>query len=243
MNLLSSIFTGKINEKFSKDEIAKMLKTTPEALEAFENAYMKASDIEQKESDNLFDMNSRQAVQTKNSKETNKKVEMLTLRIVNELLCQTGIRCISTNNNDYVTLEDIKSIPENIRPQLTGHLMKTDINAPGYLVLFDILRTYQRTGNKEVYHLFRQGLDILDLDPIIYETIGMNRNSIGYWFPTLKKASEKQNFFQIPATKIVKVPLTLLQLTRCDYMGLTPTTIDIVNRWAYEAFELDENKT
>ena len=64
MNLLSSIFTGKINEKFSKDEIAKMLKTTPEALEA----YMKASDIEQKESDNLFDMNSRQAVQTKNSK-------------------------------------------------------------------------------------------------------------------------------------------------------------------------------
>ena len=78
MNLLSSIFTGKINEKFSKDEIAKMLKTTPEALEAFENAYMKASDIEQKESDNLFDMNSRQAVQTKNSKETNKKVEMLT---------------------------------------------------------------------------------------------------------------------------------------------------------------------
>lgn len=243
MNLLSSIFTGKINEKFSKDEIAKMLKTTPEALETFENAYMKASDIEQKESDNLFDMNSRQAVQTKNSKETNKKVEMLTLRIVNELLCQTGIRCISTNNNDYVTLEDIKSIPENIRPQLTGHLMKTDINAPGYLVLFDILRTYQRTGNKEVYHLFRQGLDILDLDPIIYETIGMNRNSIGYWFPTLKKASEKQNFFQIPATKIVKVPLTLLQLTRCDYMGLTPTTIDIVNRWAYEAFELDENKT
>lgn len=243
MNLLSSIFTGKINEKFSKDEIAKMLKTTPEALETFENAYMKASDIEQKESDNLFDMNSRQAVQTKNSKETNKKVEMLTLRIVNELLYQTGIRCISTNNNDYVTLEDIKSIPENIRPQLTGHLMKTDINAPGYLVLFDILRTYQRTGNKEVYHLFRQGLDILDLDPIIYETIGMNRNSIGYWFPTLKKASEKQNFFQIPATKIVKVPLTLLQLTRCDYMGLTPTTIDIVNRWAYEAFELDENKT
>lgn len=118
MNLLSSIFTGKINEKFSKDEIAKMLKTTPEALETFENAYMKASDIEQKESDNLFDMNSRQAVQTKNSKETNKKVEMLTLRIVNELLCQTGIRCISTNNNDYVTLEDIKSIPENIRPQL-----------------------------------------------------------------------------------------------------------------------------
>lgn len=74
MNLLSSIFTGKINEKFSKDEIAKMLKTTPEALEAFENAYMKASDIEQKESDNLFDMNSRQAVQTKNSQEIKRSI-------------------------------------------------------------------------------------------------------------------------------------------------------------------------
>ena len=106
-----------------------------------------------------------------------------------------------------------------------------------------MLKRYQRTGDMTAYHMFRQGLDILDLDPITYEIIGMNRNSIGYWFPTLKKASEKQNFFQIPATKIVKVPLPLLQLTRCDYMSLTPTTIDIVNRWAYEAFELDENKT
>ena len=91
--------------------------------------------------------------------------------------------------------------------------------------------------------MFRQGLDILDLDPVTYEVLGMNRNSIGYWFPALKAASDSQDFFKVPVTKIVKVPLPLLQLTRNDYFSLTPTTLDIVNRCAYEAFDLDENKT
>lgn len=66
---------------------------------------------------------------------------------------------------------------------------------------------------------------------------------MGYWFPALKNAVSKQCFFKIPETKILKVPLPLLQLTRCEFGSLTPTTIDIVNRWAYEAFDLDENKT
>ena len=66
---------------------------------------------------------------------------------------------------------------------------------------------------------------------------------MGYWLPPLKAAVGMHDFFKIPETKIVKVPLPILQLTRNDYMGLTSTTLDIVNRWAYEAFELDENKT
>ena len=244
MNLLS-FFKEKFNNKNLKDEIAEMLKVTPEALDAFEKAYQEASDDEQENSDNLFDVNSRQAVTAllENTTEIDEKVEILVSRIVNELLYQTKRKCLPSNNAETVTLEDIHSVPEDVRPQLTGHLMKTDLKQPSYFALLDMLKRYQRTGDMTAYHMFRQGLDILDLDPITYEIIGMNRNSIGYWFPTLKKASEKQNFFQIPATKIVKVPLPLLQLTRCDYMSLTPTTIDIVNRWAYEAFELDENKT
>lgn len=244
MNLLS-FFKGKFNNKNLKDEIAEMLKITPEALDAFEKAYQEAADDEQENSDNLFEVNSRRAVAAllENTTETDKKVEILASRIVNELLCQTEGKCLPSNNAETVTLEDIHSVPEDVRPQLTGHLMKTDLKQPSYLTLLDMLKRYQKTGDMTAYHLFRQGLDILDLDPITYEIIGMNRNSIGYWFPALKTATENQDFFRVPDTKIVKVPLPLLQLTRCDYMSLTPTTIDIVNRWAYEAFELDENKT
>lgn len=90
--------------------------------------------------------------------------------------------------------------------------------------------------------MFRQGLDLLDLDYITYEMIGTNPNSMGYWFPALEKAASGQEFFKIPATKIIKVPLPILQLTRLDYFSLTSTTLHIVDAWAREAFELDEDK-
>ena len=38
---------------------------------------------------------------------------------------------------------------------------------------------------KELYDMFRVGLDTLDLDPILYEVLGMNRNSMGHWLPAL----------------------------------------------------------
>lgn len=92
------------------------------------------------------------------------------------------------------------------------------------------------------YHLFRQGLDILDLDPITYEIIGMNPNSMGHWLPKLVYAVQKQDFFKIPKTTVIKVPLTLLQLTRNDYFALTPTTKYIVDQFCMKAFHLDESE-
>lgn len=247
LSALTAALSGASKEKniISKDEVAEMLKTTPEVLDAFENAYNEASIREANESDNLFDINSRQAASSvlSNTLETSKKVEILTKRIVDELLFISGTKRLTDANTGFVTSDEVKSVPENVRPQLTGHLMKIDIDEPAYLLTFDMLRRFKETGDIHAYHMFRQGLDILDLDPILYEVIGMNRNSIGYWFPALKAASDNQDFFKVPATKIVKVPLPLLQLTRNDYFSLTPTTLDIVNRWAYEAFDLDENKT
>ena len=96
--------------------------------------------------------------------------------------------------------------------------------------------------------MFRQGLDILDLDGITYEIIGTNPNSMGFWFPALVEAEknlmerDRQCFFKIPSTKVVKVPITLLQLTRNDYMNLAQTTLNIVNKWAYKAFSLNEKQ-
>ena len=43
---------------------------------------------------------------------------------------------------------------------------------------------------------------------------------MGNWLPQLVEACKGQDFFRIPATTIAKVPLTLLQLTRQEYMGL-----------------------
>lgn len=55
---LGNIFN---TSKKRKDEIAEMLKTNPDALEAFEKAYKAVEDTDYDE-DNLFAMNSRQAV-------------------------------------------------------------------------------------------------------------------------------------------------------------------------------------
>lgn len=238
-----------LKKSFSKEDAAKLLKMRPEALEAFEQAYHKASIYEEDNSDNFFDMNSRQAVEAikENTSENAQNAEILTKRIVDELLNLNGQKRLTDENTKSVTISEIKELPEEIRPQLTGELMKIDIDAPSYAAVLDFYGRYQKEKNPKkammFYHHFRQGLDILDLDPVLYEIIGMNRNSIGYWFPILESAAKMQDFFKVPETKIAKVPLTMLQLTRNDYMGLTPTTLDIVNRWAFETFELDENKT
>ena len=50
--------------------------------------------------------------------------------------------------------------------------------------------------------------------------------------------------FKIPDTKIVKVPLSLLQLGRVfEYGELTPTTFKIINEYCKKVFELDLNST
>ena len=76
----------------------------------------------------------------------------------------------------------------------------------------------------------------------MYEMIGTNPNSMGHWLPQLVAATKNNRFFKIPATTIVKVPITLLQLTRLDYESLTPTTLQIVDRFCQKAFMLDESK-
>lgn len=140
-----------------------------------------------------------------------------------------------------VTNEEINSLPEELRPQLTGHLVKKTMNGDSYSILLEMYSAWKRTKDIGFYHRFRQGLDVLDLDGITYEMIGMNPNSMGYWFPALEKAASVHNFLKIPVTKIVKVPLPILQLTRLDYFSLTPTTLHIVDAWARKVFELDAN--
>lgn len=223
-----------------------VLNAHPEAMEAFEREYRKASLLEYGNGEqNLFTINSRQAVEKSRNGAYDDAVNAMSLtkRIVDELLMETEPKRITDKTVPPVALEEINSLPAKLRPQLTGSLMHVDIEDKSYIAVLDMLTMYKKTGNKQFYHMFRSGLDRLDLDPVMYEIIGMNRNSIGYWFPSLKKAAEMQDFFKVPETKIAKVPITLLQLTRMDYDTLTATTKDIVNKWAFEAFGLDENRT
>lgn len=48
---------------------------------------------------------------------------------------------------------------------------------------------------------------MLDLDGISYAILDRCQNSIGNWFPQLANAIFYSDFFQLPKTKIMKVPL------------------------------------
>ena len=232
--------TAAFKNSMSKEKVAQLLNTTPEALEEFEKAYHAVSDEENKKSGNFFKLNSRDVA--KHIDASDADVAEIERRITNELLASSG--CLPDHTIEHlVTNDEIKALPEELRPQLTGTLVKKDIAGDSYPALLEMYMSWKKTGDKGFYHRFRQGLDILDLDGITYEIIGMNPNSMGYWFPALEKAVMQQDFFKVPNTKIVKVPLPILQLTHLDYFSLTPTTLHIVDAWAREAFELDENKT
>ena len=227
-------------KQMSKEKIAELLNTTPEALAEFEKAYSAVSDEENKASGNFFKLNSRDVAQ--HAAVNDVGVTEIEDRIVAELLNPDGL-LPDHEQLMPVTNEEIKSLPEELRPQLTGHLVKKDIAGDSYPMLLATYEKWKKTGDIGAYHRFRQGLDMLDLDSITYEMIGMNPNSMGHWLPALDRAAAMQDFFKIPATKVVKVPLPILQLTHLDYFSLTPTTLHIVDAWARKAFELDENKT
>lgn len=253
-------------DQMTKDAIAELLRINPSMVEKFEAAYRKH--VIDSDSDNIFDVNAKQAAKSNHIIEQLDRQAMhmndidiieLQDRIVNELLERTSIytfdgiltktkpiSLLSDRPNTPLTVDELRKIPVEIRPQLAGELMKVDIDVPSYHSLLWFYDRYLNGRTQQIrtdaYHRFRQGLDILDLDEITYDIISTNRNSMGHWLPQLVTACMDQEFFKIPATTIATVPLTLLQLTRLDYNTLTPSTIAIVDKWAQKAFSLDTNK-
>lgn len=250
------------NDMISREEIAELLKVSPEALSAFEKAYKEStSSRENKLPQNLFSINAKMAGWEVRKKEVSFSEEELTLidRIVAELLEQTEVLHIKggeieverfetfAKNLPPIAKEDVAFIPESERPKLTGMLSIRDMgDEPSYPALLSTYKRFIEEKNPEkkkaAYDIFRQGLDILDLDDIVYEIIGTNPNSMGNWLPTLASAASKEGFFKVPETKVVKVPMSLLQLTRLDYFDMNPMTMEIVNRYCSKAFSLDESK-
>lgn len=262
-----SILFGKEKNKdigLSKEDIAVLLKTNPQALEAFDNAYRVLA-LNVPEQDNFFGVNAKQAANDRKENaimnDADKNVEEIASRIVNELLLESIVYEYDGNSScvldmfgspiekeDYVSMKEILSLPKDLQPDLTGIMMKKDMDVNSSDVLLYQYKQFLEEKNPkrkmQFYHMFRQGLDILDLDPITYEIIGTNPNSMGFWFPKLVEAYQEIDnaFFKIPKTSILKVPITLLQLTRQEYTALSSTTIKILDEYCQKVFGLDENK-
>ena len=252
------MFRGFKDVQLSIEEIANILNTVPGSIEEFERVY-KETAIDKHDMLNLFEINSRNAsnkVRAESSKTCDRKVidrivkELYQISEALNLPDNQAIRYLSDhrlNDTEIINKEELEEIDEDVRPQITGRLMPFDINELAYKTLLFIYRKYKEEVDvelkKTLWHIFMQGLDILDLDPILYAMLSKNKNSMGYWFPKLADAVNGNAFFKVPETKIVKVPISILQLTRMDYFSLNRTTLDIVDEWAMRAFKLDVNKS
>lgn len=241
----------------SKEQIADLLKSSPAALAAFEASYKTQILDTDYKTDDLMDGAGKKNRDELRSDEPTALPDALIDRIVNELLPQSEYidwdgekltvgrftaETDCTALSAPVTQSDISALPCDVRPQLAGGLIKRDFTEEAYPMVLDICRRAIKKKDRQLYFQFRQGLDILDLDPVLYALLSTNKNAMSHWLPALCNAASKQDFFKIPKTRVVRVPLPILQLSRNDYEALTPSTMAVVDRFCTKAFELDESK-
>lgn len=237
------------------DTAAAMLSTTPGLLREFERSYH-ANVLDRKNAPTgALGPDARSVIASRSGHELSDAALSLDARIVRELLADTSvirydgerlttIPALAPVPEKYVTESDVNALQSGERPQLAGELIHRQIDAANYPLLLDMWRRAadpKRSARQrhEAYGMFRTGLDLLDLDPVMYRMLDMNPASIGHWLPALVKANEGKTFFRIPKTTIAKAPLTLLQLSRVEYESLTAATLDVVDRWAQAAFGLN----
>lgn len=257
---IGAMLSKKKNERFSYEELASMLKTSPDALKTFEDVYRTQVLESGTLSDNLlqWDTATVKAMLDKSVPFT-KELDNLIDKIVAELMDNTRMYIYEPERGGYyvrystnqhilppVTNEDLKKFPEELRPQLTGKLMMVDVSEPSYKSLLQNYAEYKNAKNDRMkmlyYNLFRQGLDILDLDDFTYQMLEMNPISMGFWLPPLVGGLYGNKFFKVPDTKILHVPITMLQLTRLGFETLNPVTKEIVNRYCQKVFHLDRHE-
>lgn len=241
---IMSLFRKKSDlQVLNEQEIVDLLKINPQLLEQFEKEYWKHDGVR----DGLFGVNAKQVATNVDNTETD-----LVNRIVNELLDQTyryrydgkdgHIEKLCSDINEYVTLDEINKLNKEERPQITGRYMPKDIKDDAYKMILWMYKKWKETGDIQYYNRFRNGLDTLDLDGVMYELLGLYDTSMGNWLPALVEGVKKQDFFKIPKTIIIKVPLPLLQLTRVEFMEINNVTKKIADKYCQKAFELDKNK-
>lgn len=237
------------------DAAAAMLGTTPGLLAEFERSYH-ANVLDRKNAPTgALGPDARSVIASRSGHELSDAALSLDARIVRELLADTSvirydgervatIPSLAPVPEKYVTEADVNAPQPGERPQLAGELIHRQIDTVNYPLLLDMWRRAtdpKRSARQrhEAYGMFRTGLDLLDLDPVMYRMLDMNPASMSHWLPALAETNEGKGFFRILKTTIAKAPLTLLQLSRVDYESLTAATLDVVDRWAQAAFGLN----
>lgn len=245
-------FDLSLSKNYTKKEldmIALLLKDNPERQREFENLYEKFE--VDTESLNLFQQNATKVIDKSDKLVSlSESAEELVEQIVEELLSQTVI-WDSTKGEVLPSPTPVRYLPDakslislqDKGLQFSGYMCKQDIPEPSSKALLSQYQSYVKTGNMLFYNLFRQGLDILDLDPFVYELLNHDPNTMLNWLFAIKEVVDKTQFFKIPKTRIIKVPLALLQSTRVyDFRELSPLSLEIINRFACRVFDLDLEK-
>ena len=245
-------FDLSLSKNYTKKEldmIALLLKDNPERQREFENLY--AQFELDTESLNLFQQNAAKVIDKSDKLVSlSENAEELVEQIVEELVSQTAIWDSSQNKvlplpQPVRYLQNAKSLIslQEQGLQFSGYMCKQDIPEPSSKVLLRQYTDYVKTGNMLFYTLFRQGLNILDLDPLVYELLNHDPNTMSNWLFAIKEVVDKTQFFKIPKTRIIKVPLALLQSTRVYEFGeLSPLSLEIINRYAQRVFDLNTEK-
>ena len=244
MNFLANILNGIGINKKDKNELTvekavKIFKNSKEKFEEFEEFYKK--NVLTEIPKNYFEINSRQAT---DKVSTAGEIDYgLVKRIVDELANGTRLieiknskvieKTLTCENNPITDINELIELDKEKQVQFTKNFSKFDISP------VESLKTLMFFA-KHNYGMFRGGLETLDLSPTLYKILDNNMNQMGYWLPKVAEISP----FKIPDTKIVKVPLSLLQLGRVfEYSELTPTTFKIINEYCKKVFKLDLNST
>ena len=186
------------------DELAAFLGTNPAALKEFEDKYL---------NDCLPEPT--RTINSTGVEITDEGLNKLCDDIVSNLLSVAKINNATFNLSIPDKIVDIDretlmNLPEELRPMCTDRLMTKDIAVNTYETLFWYYKKYVESGNEEYLMRFKQGLSILDLDPVCYETLSCNMNSMGYRFPKIHSMNQDSEAFKIPNTTIMKVPMPVL---------------------------------
>lgn len=246
---LSDLSPKQSYSKADLDTLALLIKNNSVRQSAFESAY---KEVESKlETSNLSQQNAQRQIEKSDklvdlTSETEEVVE----KIVEELVSQTviwdsevGDLLALPNPIQHYGKEVAPKLEKQLGVQFTGFLAKQDVPEPSGKTLLSLYKRYIETGNMHLYHTFRQGLDILDIDEVLYRLLHLDPNAMSNWLLPIKEVVDKTGFFKVPKTRIIKVPLTLLQSTRVyEFQDLNPLSLEIINRFAMKVFDLDLEK-
>lgn len=246
---LSEMNPKRVYSKEELDTLALLIKNNSVRQSAFESAY---EEVESKlETPNLAQQNAQKQI-AKSDKlvDLTSETEEVVKKIVEELVSQTiiwdsevGDVLALPNPIQHYGKEVAPKLEKQLGVQFTGYLAKQDVPEPSGKTLLSLYKRYIETGNMHLYHTFRQGLDILDIDEVLYRLLHFDPNAMSNWLLPIKTVVDKIGFFKIPKTRIIKVPLTLLQSTRVyEFRDLNPLSLEIINQYAQEVFDLDLKK-